>query len=69
MKLSPNPNVLIELGYAARVIGWENIICITNLKYGTPQRMPFDIAHHRMTTYSLDNEEKSVVKKRISGII
>lgn len=22
-KLSPNPNVLIELGYAARSIGWE----------------------------------------------
>ncbi len=27
---TPNPNVLIELGYAVRTIGWENVICIFN---------------------------------------
>lgn len=44
-KLSPNPNVLLELGYAAGVIGWENIICIANEDYGNANCMPFDLEH------------------------
>jgi len=27
----PNPNVLLELGYAAHRLGWERILCIFNL--------------------------------------
>ena len=30
IKATPNPNVLLELGYAVRVLGWENVICIMN---------------------------------------
>lgn len=26
----PNPNVLIELGYAIKTLGWEKIICLFN---------------------------------------
>lgn len=40
-KLSPNPNVLLELGYAAGVIGWENIICIANEDYGNANCIEF----------------------------
>lgn len=32
---TPNPNVLIELGYAARTLGWDKIICIFNSDYGS----------------------------------
>src|SRR6266852_4646548 len=27
---TPNPNILIELGYAANHLGWGNIICVFN---------------------------------------
>jgi len=68
-KLVPNPNVLIELGYAAHVIGWENIICIANTDYGALQHMPFDIAHRRIYTYSLKAGDKGTIKKEIGSII
>lgn len=69
MKTSPNPNVLLELGYAARSLGWENVICILNTDFGEIEELPFDIRQRRLTPYSLKNEEKSVVKKRLREII
>jgi hypothetical protein len=48
----PNPNVLLELGYAIRKIGWERIILIFNKKYGKIEELPFDINHHRVLSYS-----------------
>lgn len=33
IKMTPNPNVLIELGYASSKIGWENIITICKLTF------------------------------------
>ena len=68
-KLSPNPNVLLELGYAAGVIGWDNTICIMNEDYGLPDQMPFDLEHRRLTCYSLKNKEKSEVRKELRNII
>ncbi len=35
-----NPNVLIELGYASSVLGWENIICVFNDDYGKKEELP-----------------------------
>ena len=32
-RLSPNPNVLIELGYAISILGWDKIILICNDSY------------------------------------
>ena len=46
VKKSPNPNVLIELGYASKSIGWDRIICVVD---GDPSELPFDISLHRMT--------------------
>ncbi len=31
-----NPNVLLELGFAASKLGWERIILVMNSAYGTP---------------------------------
>lgn len=69
IKLASNPNVLLELGYAAHVIGWENIICIVNTDYGEPNDLPFDISHRRLTTYSLKSMKKEEVKRYIREII
>lgn len=68
-KKTPNPNVLIELGYAVRVLGWENIICFFNEEYGNVNDLPFDLNHHRVTGYSVKNSSKSVVKQDMKNII
>jgi len=46
-RFTPNPNVLIELGYAAAKLGWERIICVMNEAYGSAEQLPFDIRHRR----------------------
>lgn len=45
----PNPNVLIEYGYALKRVGHNRIVPVMNTSYGKPKRetMPFDLAHHR----------------------
>jgi len=60
---SPNPNVLIELGYAAARVGWDRIICVMNEVYGEPKELPFDIQHRRWPIrYKLaDNSDESIV--------
>lgn len=64
----PNPNVLLELGYAVRTIGWERIICFYNLKYGDIKNVPFDLSHRRIFCYNSDNEnEKEAVSKGLSA--
>jgi len=69
IKTSPNPNVLLELGYAAHALGWENIICIINVDYGGIEDLPFDIRQRRLTPYSLMDKEKADVKKALREII
>lgn len=66
-KMAPNPNVMLELGYAAKVLGWDRIICLYNADYG--KDFPFDINHNRMTDYSLKNSNKKEEFQRISKII
>lgn len=71
-----NPNVLIELGYAARSVGWNNIICLFNGEYGEVEQLPFDIRSRKPIIYSTQKEiteEKTrlfkILKKEISEII
>lgn len=46
-KYIPNPNVLIELGYAVKTIGWERTILVLNSTHGKASELPFDILQHR----------------------
>ncbi|MGI6498978.1 MAG: hypothetical protein ACOX0U_09310 [Oscillospiraceae bacterium] len=66
-KKSPNPNVLLELGYAVKTLGWERVICLCNTDFG--EKYPFDIAHNRITDYSLEGKSKKEVKGDIAKII
>lgn len=69
-KYIPNPNVMLELGYATSIVGWENVICVLNSDYGNPEDMPFDIASRRLTPFSLkDGKSKGEVKRYIKGVI
>ena len=69
-KYMPNSNVMLELGYAAHAVGWNNVICILNSDYGSPENMPFDIASRRLTPFSLkDGKSKGEVKRYIKDVI
>lgn len=50
---SPNPNVLIELGYAIAELGWENVVLVQNTAFGGPELLPFDLRARRTVTYNL----------------
>lgn|GEM_PF-5216912 len=67
-RLSPNPNVLIELGYAVALLGWEKIILVCNAEYGDGEDLPFDIRQHRRISYSLkQQDEKTPTRKQITS--
>jgi hypothetical protein len=63
-KLLPNPNVLLELGYAARCIGWDRIICVMNTAYGPVGEQIFDIKERRWPIcYGLKGENPEDIRK------
>lgn len=67
-KRSPNPNVLLELGFALKTLGTERVICICNSDFGTDY--PFDIAHNRITDYSLERGgTRKEVRSDVSRVI
>lgn len=67
-KLSPNPNVLIELGYAARSVGWERTILVINEKYGKANHLPFDILQHRWPIEYRMSEGTAVGERRFAQL-
>lgn len=44
---TPNPNVMLEYGYALHALGDARIIAVFNEAYGDPKDLPFDLAHRR----------------------
>lgn len=55
VKRTPNPNVLLELGYAAAALGWNRVIGVMNSHFGTAEEQPFDVRNRRFPIqYSLD---------------
>lgn len=52
-RLSPNPNVLVELGYAARALGWSRVVTVMDSATGQQEDLPFDIRHRRVVAFSL----------------
>ena len=63
---TPNPNVLIELGYASSVVGWENILCVFNDDFGRKEELPFDIRFRKPIGYSTTNNKAEAKKNLIS---
>ena len=46
-KRVPNPNVLLELGYAAAMLGWGRVIGVMNEHFGSAMDQPFDVRNRR----------------------
>jgi hypothetical protein len=61
---SPNPNVLIELGYAVANLGWERILLVQNTAYGPPEKLPFDLRGRRIVQYGLPSDGDGKVEQR-----
>jgi len=70
-KSLPNPNVLVELGYALKVLEDKRLILIANTAYGRIEDLPFDLLGRRTIGYSLaeeyllDGTENQKVKKQV----
>lgn len=64
-KKVPNPNVLIELGFAIANLGWDRIVLVFNKQFGTfPNDLPFDIDKHRVLDYLIkDGKDKGSFNK------
>lgn len=71
VRSTPNPNVLIELGYAVSKLGWSNIILIINDAYGGVELLPFDLRGRKVLVYTIDSEtsDKSTERKKVSSIL
>jgi hypothetical protein len=50
---TPNPNVLVELGYAVAELGWGNVVLVMNSAYGGPEQLPFDLRGRRTVVYEM----------------
>jgi hypothetical protein len=67
VKRTPNPNVLIELGFAISTLGWNRIILLYNTNYGKfPDDLPFDIDRHRATNYAVSNKADKQGKDKLT---
>ena len=56
-RLTPNPNVLVELGYASARLGWDRIVLVQNTSFGPVEQLPFDLRGRRIVPYQLTSRE------------
>jgi hypothetical protein len=60
----PNPNVMIEYGYALKVCGDERIISVFNTAFGDWEKLPFDMKHKRRPILYCASDDLSVDERR-----
>jgi hypothetical protein len=68
---TPNPNVLIELGYTRKVLGVSNIIMVMNTAFGGPELLPFDLRPRRVITYCMpkETEERAPERRKLEATL
>lgn len=67
-ELIPNPNVLIEYGWALRSRGHHQIVPVMNTAHGDPRKfpLPFDLAHLRFPIlYSLPDGSRAADRRAV----
>jgi hypothetical protein len=61
---SPNPNVLIEYGYALKSRGHAQIVAVMNVAHGGPESLPFDLVQNRFPiTYNVADGAPDSVRR------
>jgi hypothetical protein len=65
---SPNPNVLVELGFALSKLGWSRIVMVFNSAFGVVEELPFDLRQKRALVYASgeDDQERASARKDLS---
>jgi hypothetical protein len=63
-RLTPNPNVMVEVGYALAVHTESRLILINNLAFGRPENLPFDLRQKRTLNYRSAIEAPERVSER-----
>lgn len=67
-KYIPNPNVLLELGYAVRTIGWERTVLVLNSAFGKADNLPFNMSQHRWPIEYRVTPQTQVRQKRYESL-
>jgi len=69
-RLTSNPNVLVELGYAAGKLGWERCLLVVNTAFGGPEELPFDLRGRIVLRYHVANKrDRKAVRETFIPIL
>jgi hypothetical protein len=64
----PNPNVMLELGYALKAHPLDRLLLVFNEGYGAPRDLPFDLGHKRLVLYCAGpKKDLDAVKETLAG--
>ncbi len=65
-KLIPNPNVMLEYGYALHARSFSVMIPVMNTAYGAAKELPFDMGHLRFPVrYDLPSTAKNAERRAV----
>ncbi len=66
---TPNPNVMIEVGYALKALNFERVILVFNGAFGKIENLPFDLRMRRLVVYNAaaDEKDRSTPRKELAG--
>jgi hypothetical protein len=69
LKRCPNPNVLLELGYALRRHGWERVVLVFNEHYGSIEDLPFDLRNRKAVPYrsAPEDTDRATPRRALQG--
>jgi hypothetical protein len=61
---TPNPNVMIETGYALKALSFERVILVFNTAFGIIEDLPFDLRMRRLVVFKAAPDEKDRASAR-----
>lgn len=64
---TPNPNVMMELGYAVKALGWERVLLVFNEVSGAIGDLPFDLRGRRLAHYRLAQGATKAEARKVLG--
>ena len=63
-QVTPNPNVLLEYGYALHALGAQRIVGVFNEAFGKPADLPFDLRYRRFPIQYRANDDSQDEERR-----
>lgn len=66
----PNPNVLVELGYALKSLRSERVVLVFNTAFGDVSELPFDLRFKRVLTYHMSEAaEQNTIRSSLASAL